>query len=77
MKYKTVSAKARRIDQIVATIAALDKELAKVRMALVNQLGVSPGKVEAVKKRRKMTKAARAKIAAAQRARWAKIKAKK
>jgi ribosomal protein L29 len=74
MKTTTVLAKAKRIDKLVTTIGKLESELAALRTALVNQLEVSPGKAKVVKKRRKMSKESRAKIAAAQKARWAKLK---
>jgi hypothetical protein len=51
----------------------IEKQLSGVNAALSAFAGVYMGKG----KRRKLSAAARAKIAAAQRARWAKVKAKK
>ena len=65
---------------------AIKKELERERESLTDQLGrvnrvirelFGPGKSAKLKKRKKMSAKGRAAIAAAQRARWAKIKAGK
>lgn len=59
-------------------IAEIDAEIARLKQArALLSSTASEGDVKPVRKRRKMSKAARAKIAAAQRNRWAKQKAAK
>jgi hypothetical protein len=55
--------------------AKLKKQIAKLETSLASILG-SPAASNSAPKRRKMSRAARAKIAAAQKARWAKTKGK-
>jgi hypothetical protein len=63
-------------EAVVAEITRLNRVLKVLDGGSVSSSGVSaPGKGSGkTRKRRKMSKAARAKIAAAQRARWAKAK---
>jgi hypothetical protein len=55
----------------------VERELSGLNAALSAFVGVYSGKAKPTRKRRKLSGKARGKIAAAQRARWAKIKAKK
>ena len=55
----------------------VEKQLFGLNAALSAFVGVYGGKANPTRKRRKLSAKARAKIAAAQRARWAKVRAKK
>ena len=55
----------------------VEKQLSGLNAALAAFVGVYVGTTKTSRKRRKLSAKARAKIAAAQRARWAKLKAKK
>jgi hypothetical protein len=54
----------------------VERQLSGLDAALTIFAGVYPGTAKPTRKRRKMSAKSRAKIAAAQRARWAKVRAK-
>ena len=66
-----------RLQEIQAEIAALRREFPALRGASAKSAGPPEAAEPAPRKRRKMSRAARAKIAAAQRARWARVRAAK
>jgi hypothetical protein len=74
-----MSAINRTIKQLQAQRASLDKEIAKLDAAIKVLQSLSPkaAPAKAPVKKRKISKAGIARIRAAQKARWAKIKAQK
>ncbi|HTV83619.1 MAG TPA: hypothetical protein VME18_13300 [Acidobacteriaceae bacterium] len=63
-----------------ALLSSIDSEIANLKQAralLADQDGRGPRAAKPAKKKRAMSAAGRARIAAAQRKRWAKLKAKK
>ena len=68
-----------RLQEIQAEVAAIRREFPELRTASAKAASPAAASAEAPaaapKKRRTMSKAARAKIAAAQRARWARVRA--
>lgn len=67
----------RRAADLKEKISALEKELNQLLGSTTQPVAVEPAAVQAPKKKGGMSAAGRARIAAAQKARWAKIKAAK
>ena len=69
------------LNQVIAGLQGeyrrLEAELSRVRSALAALRGLSGGKGSMLRPRRRLSAAARKRIADAQRARWAKVRAKK
>jgi hypothetical protein len=67
----------RLVKQLKKERDRVEKQLSGLNAALSAFVGVYSGKAKPTRKRRTLSAKGRAKIVAAQRARWAKVKAKK